>query len=515
MPSPVLRWYEADDSALAGTITLPHTAGIPTTAEQRNLWNDKGGGVGADDANELRIFALAREAGTSDPFTVDVDVAANGWIEARAVGQGGPGDPPMQTTGWTPIGKGRYLHLRVLPSDGKREIEIRLNVPAGAGTGTAGREILVRAIAGSAAVALEQGHHATGGFGIVHGVGDGNYSALLEGGTLTATGTPDDEVHLDATVWIAKGVPRCLLSSDITINGTDGAAAALTTGKSYWCALTLAVDGTVTQTKSAQATSPISVAARPALPEGEPLLGYVEREYDATIETGDIYQDERVYGWFKFASSGLAATLGAGWAVIDDRLIVLDKVTSITALTASDDNYVYLNPDGSAEVNLTGVPTEDRALLLYIATTDGSGVTALKDLRPWTGRPIQRVSLRKSGTLAASDKVYAVWASNRHGYLLPLYGVVLALGDDGGTSGSTKADVEQSDAGGTFTTLFTSSGTNDQRPDVAYNSTTATDTGARPEVFKIEPHARLRSNIIQVPGTASADQDLALLVVEA
>lgn len=512
MPAPKLRWYTADDTALAGAVSIEHTAGIPTTAVQRNLWNDKGGSTGSDDANELRIFALSRDTGVGY-YSVDDEIAANGWIEVRAIGSGGPGAPPVQTTPWTPVGRGRFLHLRVLPSDGKREIEIRLNVPAGAGTGTSSKEILLRALAGSAASVVDEGHHETTGGGVCHGVGDGRYSALLEGGTLTATGTPDDEVHLDLTSWIYKGVPYCKLTSAIEITNLDGAAAALTSGKSYWAALTLK-NGTVTQTKSVMGTSPLSVSLRPTLPADEPLLGYVEREYDATIESGDIYQDERVYGWFGFTSSGLNPTLGAGWAMLDNRMIVLDKPTTLTALTASDDNYIWLNPGGSMESNITGDAPEPRSKLLYIATTDGSAVTALQDLRSFVGKPIRSVSFKKAGTLASSDKVYAVWPSNAPGYLLPLHGVTLALGDDGGTSGSTKADIEQSAAGGAFTTLFTSSGTDDQRPDVAYNSTTATDTGARPEVTRIEPRARLRTNLIAVPGTASTDQDLELLVVE-
>ena len=511
MASPVLKWYETDGTTAAGVDTYTPTAGTPTAAQTTRLYNDNGGAASSDDATGLRITALSRQAGDTN-FTASHSLAANGYIECRAVGSGGTG-VAAQTTEWTPVGRGRYLYLRDLPSDCYRTIETRINAPAGYGTEDV--EVLLRAVSDSPSVVLEDGHHEAGAVGVCHGVGDGRFSGLLEGGTLTASGSPDANVHLDLTTWIASGIPHTLVPSTIAINATDGAAATLALGESYWCALTLASDGTVTQTKSSKGTAPLSVSARPIPPSDEPLLGYVEREQDATIESGDIYQEDRVYSWFAASTSGasLVASISGGWAMLDSRLAIFSGSTSVT-LTASDDNYVWLNPAGTMTANVSGARPTDRSLLLYVMTTNGSGVTATVDRRTFIGRRLVTMSFEKSGTLAGTNTVYAGWPSGSRGYILPLRGVFLALGSAGSTSGSTICDLEQSDAGASFTTIFTSYGSSDQRPTVAQGASNPTDSGARPEVYQIEPWSRWRGVVDAVPGTASTDLALYVIGVE-
>ncbi len=191
MPAAILTWYETDGTTAAGLDTYTPTAGTPTAAQTTRVYNDWGGTAVADDATELRITALSRDSGGTT-FTADHALAAGAYIECRAVDSGGAGVLD-QTTEWTPVGKGRYLYLRDLPSNCYRTIETRINAPAG--YGTAAVEVLLRAVAAAPAVALEDGHHESGAVGVCHGVGDGRFGALLEGGTLTATGTPDDDVH--------------------------------------------------------------------------------------------------------------------------------------------------------------------------------------------------------------------------------------------------------------------------------------------------------------------------------
>lgn len=514
MAAPVLAWYETDGTTAAGVDTYTPTAGTPTAAQTTRIYNDNGGAASADDATELRITAVSRDAGGAN-FTAEHALSAGAYIECRAVGSGGTG-VVAQTTEWTPIGKGRYLYLKDLPTDCYRTIETRINAPAG--YGTAGVEVLLRAVAAAPAVAIEDGHHESGAVGVCHGVGDGAFGALLEGGTLTATGTPDNLVHLDLTTWIAAGVPHSLLpgvgAAEITLNATDGAAASLASGESYWCALSLAADGTVTQTKGSKGTSPLAVSARPTPLSDEPLLGYVEREFDATIESGDIYQDDRVYGWFKATSSGasLVVSISGGQAMVDNRLITLTGATSVT-LTASQTNYVYLNPAGTFTANITGVRPNVRSLLLYVFTTDGSGVTATADRRTYCGRRMIVMTFDDPGAVTNGTSVYGSWPSGSRGYVLPLVGIVLSLGVPGTVSGSTIADVNQATAG-TFTTLFTSQGTSDQRPTLASGASNYTDYGARPEVYQIDPWSRWRIDWDAVAGTPGTDGTVHVIGVE-
>ena len=510
MPAAVLAWYESDGTTAAGVDTYTPTAGTPTAAQTTRIYNDNGGTAAADDATELRITALARTSGGVN-FTAEHALAAGAYIECRAVGSGGTG-VGAQTTEWTPVGKGKFLYLRDLPSDCYRTIETRINAPAGFGTEDV--EVLLRAVANSPAVAIEDGHHESGAVGVCHGVGDGRFGALLEGGTLTASGPADANVNLDLTTWIAAGVPHTLVPQTVAINGTDGAAASLASGESYWCALTLASDGTVTQTKGSKGTSPLAVSARPTPPSDEPLLGYVEREFDATIESGDIYQDQRVYGWFKATSSGasLVVTISAGQAMVDNRLIIFNSSSNVTC-TASDVTSVYLNPSGTFTANITGIRPTDRSLLLYEFTCDGTGVTATVDRRKYIGNRMIVMSFEDQGAVTNGTSVYSSWPSGSRGYVLPLVGIVLNLGVPGTVSGSTIADVNQATAG-TFTTLFTSQGSSDQRPTLAFGASNYTDYGARPEVYQIDPWSRWRVDWDAVAGTPGTDGTVHVIGVE-
>lgn len=514
MPAAILAWYETDGTTAAGVDTYTPTAGTPTAAQTTRIYNDNGGAASADDATELRITAVSRDAGDTN-FTAEHSLAAGAYIECRAVGSGGTG-VAAQTTEWTPVGKGRYLYLRDLPSDCYRTIETRINAPAG--YGTVDVEVLLRAVAASPAVALEDGHHESGAVGVCHGVGDGRFSALLEGGTVTASGSPDSLVHLDLTTWITSGVPHTLVpgvgAAEVTINATDGAAASLASGESYWVSLSLASDGTVTQTKGSKGTSPLAVSARPTPLSDEPHIAWVEREFDATIESGDIYQTDRVYGWFKATTSGasLVVPISGGSAMLDNRLATFTGSTSVT-LTASDDNYVYLNPAGTMTANVTGIRPTDRSLLLYIFTTDGSGVTATVDRRLFCGNRQIVMTFDDPGAVSAGTSVYSTWPSGSRGYILPLRGVVMSLGVPGTVSGSTIADVNGADAG-TFTTIFTSQGSSDQRPTLAFGTGNYTDTGARPEVYLIGPWSRWRVDWDAVCGTPGTDGTVQVIGIE-
>jgi hypothetical protein len=78
----------------------------------------------------------------------------------------------------------------------------------------------------------------------------------------------------------------------------------------------------------------------------------------------------------------------------------------------------------------------------------------------------------------------------------------------------TICDLEQSNAGAGFTTIFTSQGTSDQRPTIAQGTANAIDYGARPEVYTIYPWSRWRGVVDAIPGTASTDLSLTVLGVE-
>lgn len=257
----------------------------------------------------------------------------------------------------------------------------------------------------------------------------------------------------------------------------------------------------------------------PAVPTGELLLGYVKVLYQAgtsVIQTADITQADRLFGGFYAATSAasLNVTLHPGSALIGGRLVTITGTRTVT-LGATDETWVWLTPAGATATSLDGIAPTDRSLLLYRFTTDGSGVTIARDCRSWIGRPVHHLRAGKAGTLAANDySNIIVYTGRAPGRVRPVGGFQWSLGDNGATSGNTKLDVEVSDAGGAWTSLYPSSGTTDLRPTIAHDaadptSETTTETGT------IQPRSRLRFKVISVPGTASSDLDAVLIVEEA
>jgi hypothetical protein len=498
MPAPVLRWYEVDGTTPAGTDTYTPIAGTPTAAQTTRLYNDNGGTASADTATEVRLVKLARNVGETE-FLASHPLAIGGFIETRTTGYGGTGIP-AQTTGWV----GGDLLLRDMPSDTYRVIETRINAPAGYGTEEV--EVLIRAVAASPAVAISEGSHEAGAVGISHGVGDGAFSELLEGGTVVEEGTPGDTVEHDLVTWIHKGIPYTLVPGAVTIPDTDANSDTLASGESVIVALTLGA-GSVTQTPGILGTSPTA----PTPPDGEPLLGYVTRLFSGVITNSEIDQTERRYGWFKAETSGasLVVTLSGGQAMTGNALIRLTGTSSVT-LTASDDNYVWLRETGTFSATLTEERPTERALLLYKFTTDGSGVTATVDRRNLIGRRLIVMSFEKA---AWTGSIYSAWPSGSLGYILPLRGILLTLGVAGTVSGNTIADINQA-PGTSFTTIFTSQGSSDQRPTLPFGAANVSDSGARPEVYRIEPWSRWRVDADATAGTPGTDASVFVIGVE-
>ncbi len=85
MPAAILTWYETDGTTAAGLDTYTPTAGTPTAAQTTRVYNDWGGTAVADDATELRITALSRDAGGTT-FTADHALAAGAYIEVPGGG---------------------------------------------------------------------------------------------------------------------------------------------------------------------------------------------------------------------------------------------------------------------------------------------------------------------------------------------------------------------------------------------------------------------------------------------
>ena len=513
MPAPVLTWYDSGDVAQATSLTFTPENGVATAAQTVHLWNDKGGTAGSDDATELHLTCYTRDQGDTT-WSQTHDAAAYGWVRVQAVGSGGTGAPVAHLTGLTSIGLSRQLNLLDLPSDGYRSIEVSVLVPAGVGTQAI--EVLLVARYAEVSESLPDGAFEAGGMGVRSGLGDTTSSYIVTGGAITETGTPDAYANVAAVWWVHEGIPLCIDKEAVELNQNDVTPAALTAGQAYWATLSLGAAGTVTVTKGTKAAA--ASATKAAVPSGELLLGHVKVLYQAgtsVIQTADITQADRLFGGFAAATSAasLSVTLHPGEALIGGRLVRITGTRTVT-LGATDETWVWLTPAGATTTSLDAIAPVDRALLLYRFTTDGSGVTIARDCRSWIGRPLHALRMLQEGTLAANDYTNTiVYPGRTPGRVRPVAGLQWSLGDNGATSGSTKLDVEVSDAGGAWTSLYPSSATTDLRPTIAHDSNDPTSETTT-ETLTIPARCRLRCKVIAVPGTASTDLDAVLLVEE-
>lgn len=493
MPAPVIEFYNSADSATVSSISFSDIVpGTPTAATEIHIWNDKGGSVSADDAQNLQMYVLGRFPGDTDYQGEGLELLDFRSIECRVIGV--QGTAVLVLTEWTPLGAGTSLPLVDLPSDSAIEVEFRVNAPAS--VTEAAIEIAVR-LESRAYTSLGVGHYLSDRNSIHMGIGDESQTELLSETYMTEQGTPGSSIDVGDIYWIHEGVPFVKLASTLTFNNLDGSAAALAAGEEYLATISLGGSSTITVTKSDKGTAPLPSTSRPDTPTGEILLGYVQVQFDLTINTAEI-SHYWVLGCFSQYNSGLTMTVGRGQALVDDYYVRRTSFSNVT-LTASQTNYVFLNGDGSFGVTTDGSKPTARSLLLYEATTDGSGVTALVDRRVYSNRGMVHFEVQNASGLAVND--YATWLSpeDRSVYIRPgeVLGAMIHDAGTGLTTGNYVFEIETFDGAGSWTTIFTSSGSDDRRPTVAYNA--YYDDTALPEVLEIQARTLVRARVAAIP----------------
>jgi len=489
MPPASVEIYETDDTTLAtgfafGSLGANETSSTWTV----HVWNANGS-PSADEATDVTLDVTARISGTGD-FESEVSIVSNRMFEARITGVVGTGIP-QQSTGWREIGRGRALQLDNIPADTARVVELRM--VTNASPPNLDWEIAFAANWDRTSTGQDQGHFYTGGNGVFTGAGDLRFTEIVWGGDLTETGTPDMNVQVADLAWKHRGIPYIKLAHAILYT-------AASTDNAYWSTLSVAA-GTITVTNSSEEADPPSVDNRPAVPDGERLLGYVKVNDTSSILDADIDQSDRVFGLGYVSTSGLNATVHAVQAMVDGNLVI-KRSTSLLTMLASSVNMIWLLPNGNVSTTLEASdPQDDRAIPLFKITTDGSGETAREDLRRWIGPPRQDLDFFIGGNLTTGDKAYGVLP--RGGYLMLPHPVEFAV-QDNGVTGQSRLDVQYSEAGGAWTTLFTG-GTGDM-PTIAHDAADPIDINGKPEILAIPFNSRLRINMDDVPsGTPSAD----------
>lgn len=460
--------YEDDDTTLVEDLVIPNVeAGADSDEVELHVWNNIGNGAGQARRNVRLIFQV------EDPGAAGVYVSTGFppvdelWVRAKVSGYDNTGDSSwsIQNTDWMPYGAFASMLLNTtIPANCAVYVKVKLRPPSGVSELTWRHAISVAADDHSAAVPAQLTDVDRG---IFHGVGNYAESHLVRGGEVTATGTPDEFVNVAAAQVVYRGRLYGFVATAIELDQNDGSAAALTAPESYYAAISCNATGWH-ETKGTKAVSP----TRPEIPAGEipAPTPYVLVQYQAgtsVIETADL-EGEGYYGRFscvpgtgrqvKIHPHALGAIGGGTWRFATD-------VQPVDALTASDTSYIWQLANGTFDDTITEEPPETTAIgPLFEVDCDGSTVTAIRDRRPYAGKTKELVLKGAYPTASLPAFVDDLVVEDERLFIEVV--AVRASDGGGGASGQSKFDVQING-----TTIYTSSGTDDQRPVIAYNAT--------------------------------------------
>lgn len=383
------------------------------------------------------------------------------WGRARISGFDNTGDPTwsLASTDWQAMGAYSDLLVGDVPADCTIYLELRQRPPSSA-TAMFWRWALgyyssVYSVPVPQAVALLDR-------GIFHGVGDYGRSGLVRGFAVTPTGTPDDKVHVAAGQVVYQGKLLGFTKTDHTLSQSDSAAAALAVGQSYIAVGTVNASGPH-YTKGLKGVSPVA----PTPPAGEPLLPqpYVTVQYDAgggAIDGADITGEGLYDRFWCEAGSGLQVEIHRGRALGGGTERYAEN-KQLVPVPASDTVYLYQLASGLWEYATSETPPETTATgPWWEVDTDGSGVTAVRDRRQYAGKS-KVIVLEGAISGGAPAAIAEVMIEDDRLYLEV---VAVRIPANGGSSGNTVFNAKKNG-----TTIYTSSGTDDQRPTLAYNAT--------------------------------------------
>lgn len=471
-----LEVYESDDVTLVSDLVFTNLdAGADSDVLTVHLWNNIGDGAGQTRAN-VRLALLVEHPSSAGTYVATgfppVDEL---WGKIRIVGYDNGGDPAwsIANTDYQSIGAYSGLELGDIPTDCAVYLELLQHPPSSASATTWRWALGHDADAYAAALPLALGLLDRG---IVHGVGDYGHSGLVRGATVTPTGTPDDEVHVAASQVVYQGLLYGTVATAITLNQNDSAAAALTAGQSYYAAITFNASGWHA-TKGIKGTSPV----KPTPPAGEVMAPspWVLVQYDAgggAIDAADITGEGLCDRFWCEAGSGLQAEIHQGRAVGGGTYRYSSSKQLVT-LAASDTFYLYQLASGLWEYALTETPPETTATgPWWEVDTDGSGVTAVRDRRQYAGKS-KTIVLEGAITGGAPAAIADLMIEDDRLFLEVVSVRIPTNG--GGASGSTVFEVKKNG-----TTIYTSSGSDDQRATFAFNASTLIHRSGIPEVLE-------------------------------
>lgn len=486
MPLSQVKFYDSGNNELASPLIFTGAeAGQASAAQEVRIINAKDADSGVVLTN-ARLAALARLKSVGGDFkAAGVNAVDRDWVEVKVTGGVNKSIVAGQ---WTRIGLGRALSLPTLGVDEGVILSVRISPPMPLSP----QDVEVKlGVSNQAATPVPFDMGAAGLGGVVLGLGDnGSTEHLVANDVIQNPAGADNQVDVQEQVWIAAGKP-------FRTTGLVTIAASTSTFERF-VLLSLAADGTVTQTDSTEvASGTLTESDKPSVPVGELALAYVTRDDTALIQDADIENVHEVGAYRPYAGTGVTVRVGPGQAVVGASIVEHTGTTDLSAPTSAT-SYLWLLEVGVFQWTSTADPPADDSLLLAEVETDAVTILSLVDHRRFTGGELVPVTFQWDGTVAAADVRFAVNPLGRRAHVLPIRGLIAAVGAIGDrTTGQIAWSLAADDGG--FTDLTDAA----TEPALAFDATELVATSA-PKTFVVEPYARLRATIDEIPTTGGA-----------
>lgn len=480
MPSPHLAVWNLDGTP-ADPITISFSAGEDSAIYQREIWNDKDDDfVDTTTAQGIALVLLASVAGGA--YVSDgVPLLDERWTRLRITAfLTATGETTDGVTGTLPFGTNAEVFIPDLaPQQGVR-IELQVFAP---GTGGASATRIKIGFDGNRASApLSRFTGLALGSAVIPADRIIGLRRILRGSEVTADDT--DTVAVANGQQVYDGTITTFPAEEVVFDLEDGDAVDLAAGQSYRVTLSRTGAGVLTVTKGPKAT-----LTYPATPANEIFL----RSLTVTsadgiavaVAPGSVVGSSPSHEFAVRAAAGLAVTVapGEGLTGSDLRQYLTHDVD--VGMTASSVNRVWRLDDGTPVATLTDVAPSATADLLALVTTDVTNVTGIVDARRFAHRAVMEWSL----TLAILEPLSQIAE--------PSPGLALAILDFDGeleavemnltaadvtwTAGAVQIDLRTfapgaavpfpaGGAGVGGVSIYTSSGTDDRRPSIAWDA---------------------------------------------
>ncbi len=500
MPAELVA-YETDGvTPLASPFSFdPTDPGVPSAERLFRITND-----GDETASAPDLYVHQVDPATTEQVAFGLRAVDEGWVEFRADGTAHP-DVAQPDTGFRPVGYGRQLRLAALDPGEWVEITGRFN-PPGTASGI-NPEFTLHAEPDGRSYALGDGHTEASRPGLVSPLG--RRAELLYGGAMAPDSPESTNISLGDSVWTDQhGVPHVRLAADVTIGPNDSANDPPGPGAAYPARLSLGTSGAPTVTTGLNDL--IGSLGEPPAPAGEVDLGWVLVDDSGTIAAGDITNEGQQALAEPVVSSGLSLLVGPRVQLANNALRAWPGQQPLT-MPQSSTCSVWATRSGSVAVTTDGTPPEPGAVLLYQIPTDttDADLVAMVDHREPIGIEVVRLEFYFPGTVTDAATSRLVFPVGRRGWIRAPRGLALSVDDPGATltQGRFAVDLAVADAfaGGALTTVFTSSGTDDRRPELAFDDDPQIDTDdlrrlnaeprRLPELIAVPPFALLEATI--------------------